>query len=438
MWRRVLAVLGIILAALFFFVARRVLGIVQTASWPPGADAITAAGAQRAVEEFAARDDPSPSDVGMPYAWSTAATIEPWPEGRNFFPRILEDVRNAHSSVHVLMFGWREGEIGTEFADVLVDKLRQGVEVRVLVDAQGSQVFKAAGPMFTRLAEAGAQIVVNDLLPWDEDGLYPNERSFDWSQDDLGRVDHRKLYVIDGTVAWTGGAGLEDHFRNGKFHDVMARVTGDVVRQAQALFLMSFRSHDGPLPKDLSPYFPEPAEAGTIPIALLQVVPSGFQSATQAMRAEIDAATTRLDVMNPYVTDRDIVGRLQAAAQRGVHVRIVVSETSNNPQATAAFKHHYGDLLAAGVAIYEYPGAVVHAKLLVADDTVMFGTVNIDAWALYRNFEVAMLARDAEVAARFEERIFEPDIAHSRAAEPQHGLGARLRSWLWDKLAYFL
>ena len=147
--------------------------------------------------------------------------------------------------------------------------MKQGVEVRVIVDGQGSQVFGPAGPMFTRLADAGAQIVVNDLLPWDKDGLYPDHRKFDWSQDDVGRADHRKLYVIDGTVAWTGGAGIEDHFANGKFHDVMVRVTGNVVRQAQALFLMSFRGARRPAARptsrSTSPPSPTP---GTIPIAL--------------------------------------------------------------------------------------------------------------------------------------------------------------------------
>jgi cardiolipin synthase len=292
--------------------------------------------------------------------------------------------------------------------------------------------------MFTRLADAGAQIVVNDLLPWDEDGLYPSERSFDWHQDDLGRVDHRKLYVIDGTVAWTGGAGIEDHFANGKFHDVMVRVTGNVVRQAQGLFLMSFRGHGGPLPADLSKYFPKQPNAGKVPIALLQVAPGGFQSATQAIRTLIDHARTRLDIMNPYVTDADMIQRVIAAAKRGVNVRIVVSEKSNNPQATAALKDHYGALIKAGAEIWEYPGAVVHAKLVVADDTVVFGTVNFDAWALYRNYEVAMMARSAAAATLFEDRIFTPDIARSQPGTPPHGLGPRVKAWLWDKLAYFL
>ena len=343
-----LAVVGILFAAFFFVVSRQVLAIVQKPSWPPGSNAITAAGAQLATQQFAARSDPKPADVGVPYAWSTAATIEPWPEGKNFFPRIFADIEKARSSVHILMFGWREGEVGTKLADLLVQKMKQGLEVRIVLDAAGSKPYGPTEPMFTRLADAGAQIVVNDTFPPDKDGLYPNHRSFDWSQDDVGRADHRKLYVIDGTVAWIGGAGVEDHFENGKFHDVMARVTGNVVRQAQALFLMSFRAHGGPLPTDLSKYFPAQPEAGTIPIALLQVVPGGWMSATQAIRGLIDHARTRIDIMNPYVTDADMIQRLIAAAKRGVKVRIVVSESSNNPQATAALKYHYGALIHAG------------------------------------------------------------------------------------------
>jgi len=437
-WRPVLGVVGILFAAFFFLVSRQVLAIVQKPSWPPGRNAITAARAQLATQRFAARSDPKPADVGMPYAWSTAATIEPWPEGRNFFPKIFADIEKATSSVHILMFGWREGQVGTQLTDLLIKKMKQGVEVRIIVDAAGSKPYGPAKPMFTKLADAGAQIVVNDTFPPDEDGLYPNHTSFDWSQDDVGRADHRKLYVIDGKVAWIGGAGVEDHFENGKFHDVMVRVTGNVVRQAQAVFLMSFRAHDGPLPKDLSKYFPKQPDPGTIPIALLQTVPGGWMSSTQAIRQLIDHARTRLDIMNPYVTDADMIQRIIAAAKRGVKVRIVVSQTSNNAQATAALKEHYSALIDAGVQIWEYPGAVVHAKIVVADDTVVFGTVNFDAWSLYRNYEIAMMARSPETVALFEERVFGPDIAKSHAGTPPHGLGTKLKDWFWDRLAYFL
>ena len=119
-------------------------------------------------------------------------------------------------------------------------------------------------------------------------------------------------------------------------------------------------------------------------------------------------------------------------------VRVVVSEKSNNDQATAALEHRYRDLIDAGVEIWELPGTVVHAKVVVADDVVSFGTVNLDAWALYRNSEITMIARSAETAALLEERLFAPDIARSKLGEPPTGARERFRNWLWYKLASFL
>ena len=142
--------------------------------------------------------------------------------------------------------------------------------------------------------------------------------------------------------------------------------------------------------------------------------------------------------MNPYVTDRDMIERIVTAARRGVKARVVVSQISNNAQATAALKHHYPELREAGVEVWELPGTVVHAKVVVADDVVSFGTVNLDAWALYRNSEIMMIARSPDAAARFEERLFEPDIARSRPGKPPSGTGERFESWLWDKFTYFL
>ena len=106
--------------------------------------------------------------------------------------------------------------------------------------------------------------------------------------------------------------------------------------------------------------------------------------------------------------------------------------------ATAALKHAYPELLATGVEIWELPGTVVHAKLVVADDTVSFGTVNLDSWALYRNSEIAVVARSPEAAALFEQRLFGPDISRSKRCEPSAGTKEHVESWIWDKLAWFL
>jgi cardiolipin synthase len=436
--RQGLAVAALVAAALLVVVYRQVLGITRKSSWPPPPDAVTPAGAEAATSAFASRGGARPHDAALDFAWSTAATIEPWVEGANFFPRIFENVESARSSVHILMFGWREGTVGMQMAALLERKLTEGVEVRVIVDGFGSRPHGEARDMFTQLAGSGAQIVVNDVFPLDRDGLYPDDQHLDWRQDEVGRADHRKLYVIDGAVAWTGGAGIEDHFENGGFHDVMVRVTGDVVRQAQAAFLTSFRGHGGPLPDDLSRYFPEPADAGSTPIALAQVIPGGFVAASQAIRKQVDGARERLDLMNPYLTDGDMLQRILAAAQRGVKVRVVVSEESNNDQAAAALKHWYPALIDAGAELWELPGTVVHAKVVVADDVVSFGTVNLDAWALYRNSEIMMIARSPEAAALLEERLFEPDIARSKRGDPPSGLHERFQSWFWSKLSSFL
>jgi len=428
--RRALPVVGLLGAALLVALYRRVLSIPQLPSWPPPPDAVTPAGAKDALETTPA--------APLRFAWSTAATIEPWVEGKNFFPRIFADVEAASSSVHVLMFGWREGAVGTRMAELLNRKLAEGVEVRVLVDRLGSRPYGAARAMFTELASAGAEIVVSDFSPLDRQGLFPDRQRLVWRDGELGRVDHRKLYVIDGSVAWIGGAGLEDHFEDGSFHDVMVRVTGDVVRQAQAAFLGGFQRRGGPLPDDLAHLFPEQPEPGTTPVALAEVLPGGLVAASQAIREQIDSARERLDIANPYLTDRDAIGRILAAAGRGVKVRVLVSEISNNAQAGAALRHRYAELADAGVEVWELPGTVVHAKIVVADDLVSFGTVNLDAWALYRNSEIMMIARSPETAALLEERLFEPDIGRANLAEPPAGTRERLQCWVSDKFTFFL
>ena len=417
---------------------RKVFGITERPSWPPPPDAVTADGAAAATRAFATRNGTRPRDAALRYAWSTAATLDPRVDGVEFFPRILADIEAARSSVHILMFGWREGEVGMRVAAALDRKLSEGVEVRVIVDGLGSRPHWNARQMFTDLANAGAQIVVNDVVPPGRRGLFPDGLKVDWRQAELGRADHRKLYVIDGAVAWIGGAGIEDHFNDGRFHDLMARVTGDVVRQAQAAFLTSFHAHGGPLPSELDPLFPPPAEAGSIPVALAQVIPGGHVAASQAIAEQIDAARVRLDVMNPYFTDHGMIERILAAARRGVAVRVVVAQTSNNAQASAALRHHYAAFREAGAEVWEVPGCVVHAKVVVADDVVSFGTVNLDAWALYRNSEIMMIARSAEAAALVAERLFEPDVARSEPGAPLESTGARVVGALCDRLAYYL
>ena len=126
-----------------------------------------------------------------------------------------------------------------------------------------------------------------------------------------------------------------------------------------------------------------------------------------------------------------------AAAERGVDVRIVVSRDSNVTQATYALESRYGDLMDAGVEIWEHPGTM-HAKVLVADDQVIVGTINYDAWGLYRNLEIAVLIEDQVVADDAVVKMVEPSIDNSTAAVDDFNAYETARNWFWSKLSYFI
>jgi cardiolipin synthase A/B len=425
----------IVIVAGWYFVLR----IVEDDHWPPPPDAVTATLAQEATEEFARRPDARRDDVAIPYAPATAADVRLLIDGSFFFPAIIDDIEAAETSVHIMMFGFYPGEWGMRIANALIAKADEGVQVRVSVDRYGSKVFGENVELYENVSTSGVRVVVNDIFPVQGTGELPHrERS--WLQDEVGQADHRKLIVIDGELGWIGGAGFEDHFDNGRYRDVFVRVTGDVVLQMQSVFLMSYHAYGGVVSGELgalAPYFPEPEDPGRIPTTLVQNIPGGFLPATQATREALETATTSLDIMNPYFTDPGMLDRIVGAAERGVDVRILVSEESNNKPADAALRHEYGRLLGAGVEIWEYP-AVMHAKVTISDDTLIVGTVNLDAWALYRNLEIALIFEDEDLADRARSEWIEPDIANSRPGEPPSGLVEKVESWIWDKLTYFL
>lgn len=407
--------------------------------WPPPPDAVTANGAQSATEAFVRREGPRRDDIAIDYAPSTASSVELYDGAPAFFPAMLKDIGSARSSIHISMFAFTPGTWGDRFADALIERAEAGVEVRLTVDAHGSKVRSRSITMFREMADAGIQIVANDVFPLQETGEVPH-RSVTWRQDELGQVDHRKLLVIDGTVAWVGGAGFEDHFYSGEYHDVFVRAQGDVVRQLQMVFLTSFRAYGGTLPGDeaaLAAYFPKPDDPGRIRVTVLQNVSGGFRPATEATWELLEQADERIAILNPYLSDHKIIEQSRDAAGRGVAVEVVIPAESNNPPATAALRHHYRELLDAGVDLREYP-EIIHAKVLVADDAAIVGSLNYDAWALYRNLELSLLIEDPGVADRIHQVFVEPAVARSSPAEVTAGAGDKVRNWFWDKLTYFL
>jgi cardiolipin synthase A/B len=216
---------------------------------------------------------------------------------------------------------------------------------------------------------------------------------------------------------------------------------GDSVAQVQRSFLASYRFLGGPLPEkpaELARYFPayEGPRDG-VKTQLVASVPGEAMRVTDAYHREIDGATRSLDVMNPYFGDDTIVDKLCAAARRGVQVRVVVNRDAENAFSTAAQRHEFGKLAAAGVQVYEYPHTL-HAKVLVKDgERVLVGSTNLDGLSLKRNFELNLLLDDKAKAAEFQKRLFDPDVAASTLAKPETSPLKRVWNALVDKLDHF-
>jgi cardiolipin synthase len=370
-------------------------------------------------------------DLAISFDEVTASSAEVLVGGAAFFPRLLADIERASSSVHIVQFGFRPGTIGDAFADALVAKSRDGVPVRVVVDRNGSDPERKSRAMYDRLVSAGVQICTTRgtqvRAPFGPLGT--DARPSRWNLDGLGHIDHRKMFVLDGRVGWVGGAGIEDHFADGRFHDLFVRLEGRVVRQLQLVFVVSFRRLGGTVRSDdLAAIFPGGEESRAMPAVVLHNAPGRFRPITDAIAAAFEGARTTLDVINPYVTDRGMIRRIELASERGARVRLFVPGTPNNWACGLAERHHHARLLDAGVAIFEYP-QMLHAKAFIRDgEEVIVGTCNLEAWSLRRFFEIDVRVRSHDLAQQFEERFFGPALEVSSPGRAARGVVERTKS----------
>jgi cardiolipin synthase A/B len=372
----------------------------------------------RALVEGVLGRRPERRPLAADFAPAIATSWELLIDGPAFFPRIFADIEAARSDVHVIIFGYKPGEIGSRFRDLLVRKVQEGVSVRLAVEGGYSQPGLGSRVLYRELTAGGVQVVANQGAFLDLDGLL-GQRRVDWRWDDLGHFDHRKVVVIDGRVGFVGGPGIEDHYADDRFHDVMLRLEGPIVSQLQALFLLSWHFQGGPLPAtagELDRYFPEqPAEAG-VAIQILHNNPGERHLPIEpAFREAIETASRRLYVVNPYLADRALIRGMIEAARRGVAVRVIVPADPHSLPASAAVRHWFPAFRDAGVDVREHP-QMAHAKVVLSDDTVLAGTANLDALSLRRNWELQLRIPDAAVADYVARELFDRDVLVSAPA----------------------
>ena len=370
-------------------------------------------------------------ELALEFERSVASSAQLHVEGRNFYPPMLADIAAASSTVHINQFGFRPGLVGDRFAAALIAKAQQGVPVRLIVDRQGSDPERGSREFYERLTRAGIQVCVTRATqPRVPRGPLGAGGAIGWNLSALGHIDHRKVVIVDGRIGWVGGAGIEDHFENGAFHDLFVRVEGPVVAQLQLVFVVSLRWLGGEIPPISVPELFPMLDEGPSPVAavVLHNAPGRFRPITHAIAALIDRAQDTLDVVNPYVTDRGMIGRIVAAARRGARVRLFVPAAPNNWACGAAEQFHHGRLIDAGVQILGYP-KMLHAKAFVADgEHVLVGTCNLEAWSLKRFFEIDIGFVSTDLVRQFDRQFLAPAQEVSSDLGPPSTVKERMRA----------
>ena len=338
--------------------------------------------------------------------------IDPLKDGERFYPAELEAIAHARESIHLEAFIFHEGEIARKFVDALAERARAKVDVKLVIDSIGSLFTHKS--YFKPLTDAGGRVEWYQPLRW-----YTFKR---WNN-----RTHRKLIVVDGRIAFVGGADVADQWarpcRQGpRWRDTMFRVEGDLVTALQSTFAENWLESSGEILAD-GDYFPRTRETGAPQDWKASgMVVNSTPSAARGTRARIllqtllAYATKTIHITTPYfLPDRSALAEIvRAVKERGVKVVVLTPGKHNNHvMARSSSRRRYGPLLEAGVEVYEYQPGMIHAKTMVIDGLwSVIGSTNFDNRSLGLNDEVNVALRDGELAARIDDD-FRQDLSKS-------------------------
>jgi cardiolipin synthase A/B len=326
--------------------------------------------------------------------------------GDQIFPSMLAGIQTARQTITFETFIYWSGEIGEQFARALSDKARAGVKVHVLLDWMGSS--KMDRGYLKMLKEAGAEVIQYHKPHWTGLGRMNNRT-------------HRKLLVVDGQVGFTGGVGIAEewtgHAQNPKhWRDTHFRVEGPAVGHMQAVFMDNWIKASGNVLHGPA-YFPEIRQAGEGVAHMFSSSPTNGADDMELMYLmAITAATSSIHLASAYfVPDGLAINALVEAARRGVKIQIVTpGKHIDTHTVREASRGCWGDLLKAGVEIYEYQPTMFHCKLLVVDEfLVSVGSTNFDSRSFKLNDEANLNIYDRDFAKQ-QTAIFDADIVKSR------------------------
>jgi cardiolipin synthase len=308
---------------------------------------------------------------------------------------------NAAKSIHLEVFQYQADDFGWAVAKVLAERAQKGVHVRIMLDANGSSTATDAGiqKIMAFLTAAGVQVIVKSPS-------FANNH-----------LDHRKVMVVDGDTAFTGGMNIGQSYQQ-DWHDQQTLIQGPAVTALQNAFVERWRAAGGTIPDaetpDLYPALREDPNG-----AQTRVVTHEGGAKDQNIRAmylrAIDTAETSIRIANPYFMDPSVVAELTRAARRGVKVQVVLPQDNDVGIVQRGSRAYYPDLIAAGIEVYEYQGRMAHEKVAVFDSRwSTFGSSNLDARSLRYNDELNLAVSDPAVARYIEQNLFDADMKRSQ------------------------
>jgi cardiolipin synthase len=342
--------------------------------------------------------------VGNPLVIGNKVTL--LQDGPATYQAMFEAIRNARDNINVESFIIEEGEVGKQFADLLIERQAHGVQVNMMYDSYGT--LGTSNEFFARLTQAGVNVLeFNPVNPLDTKIAWaPNHR------------DHRKLMVVDGRIAFLGGINISNVYSSGSaprrdkettdpkvgWRDTDIEIEGPVVADLQKLYLENWEKQQG-LPLTAGNYLPELAPQGKDIVRAIGSTPDDpYSLIYMTLISAITNAEKQVHITNAYfVPDPQLIKALLDAAKRGVDVRLVLPSNSDSASAFYAGRSHYTELLEGGVTIYERRGALLHVKTATVDGVwASVGSSNLDWRSALDNDEINAVILGREFAQQMQ------------------------------------
>lgn len=338
-------------------------------------------------------------------------------DGPATMKEMMAAIAAAKNHINFETYIFDEDELGNQFADLLIEKQRQGVTVNIIYDSVGT--IGVPQKFFDRMREGGIKLVAfNPVNP-------AKVRGNGWK---VNNRDHRKILIVDGKVAFTGGINISDTYSKSSpfrskskpthesqvgWRDTHVKIEGPAVAAFQWLFIQAWTDQDVDDLRDAD-YFPEPVVAGDRIVRVLGSKPGGKFEIFKAYLLAMQEARKSIHITMAYfVPDEQTLAALVDAAKRGVDVSLVLPSVSDSGLVFHAGRAFYDELLEAGVKIYELKLAVLHSKTAVIDGVwSTVGSTNLDTRSFLHNSEVSVIVMGAGFGEEME-RAFREDVRNS-------------------------